>query len=66
MLDPRIRLRYFIGSKLYTERLRLHIPRIGDEVRFDGVVYTILQLIWIEDLNEANFHIALTIEKTKI
>ena len=52
-LDPRIaekiQVDYFVGGKKYAMRQSVHVPAIGDEVRFHNVAYKVVYRIWIYD-----------------
>jgi hypothetical protein len=51
---------YIFNGEPYAGRTSEFIPRKGDEVRFRGVVYSVLRVVWIED--EGTPRIAIDIE----
>lgn len=59
-----IEVSFFLDNRPYASRsYGVAISAVGDEVRFKGVVYQILQRIWIEDGEHR--HVAVTIEPLK-
>jgi hypothetical protein len=44
-----IRIDFFWKGTQYAQRSSIHVPAIGDEVRFNGVVYKIVHRIWFYD-----------------
>jgi hypothetical protein len=49
MVSESVELRFFIDSNPYALRVSPHVPAVGDEVRFKGVVYVITRRVWIYD-----------------
>lgn len=33
----------------YASRTRAHVPRIGDDVRFNGAYFSVIAVLWVED-----------------
>jgi hypothetical protein len=63
-LEPRnIQIDFFLDGKKYAMRHSVHVPSIGDEVRFRGIAYEVVYRIWIYD--EQYPRVALQMTKVK-
>ena len=57
-----IRIDFWINNQVpFAMRSSIHVPAIGDEVRFDGGAYKVVYRIWIYD--EKYPRVALNIKK---
>jgi hypothetical protein len=59
-----IRIDYYLGHNKYAVRFHHHVPRQGDEVRFEGTVYKVKRVVWVED--EPNNEVRVAIDLTEI
>lgn len=48
-MDMPILINYYLKDKGFASRERRHVPRVGDEIRFQQIVYRVLRVVWIED-----------------
>ena len=49
--DPRVRVHFVVegGARLYKENIS-HIPRVGDELRFEGdKFFRVTRIVWVYD-----------------
>jgi hypothetical protein len=58
-----IGIRYYVDGKRFAERHRRRVPQVGDEVRLNGVAYSVTFRIWLED--EAEAAVAIDLERVK-
>ena len=53
LTDEKILIRYFLlknkKQSEFAQRRKRLVPRIGDEIRFNNVCYTVDKIIWVED-----------------
>jgi hypothetical protein len=54
-----ITIKYYLYNRLFAERSRNFIPRVGELIRFKGIIYKIHTVVVIED--EGHPHIAIDI-----
>jgi hypothetical protein len=60
----RTQIYYYVDNEPYAYRTRWAIPRVGDEVRFHGICYKVLLVVWIEDEKcDSENHIAIELGK---
>lgn len=48
-LTDKARLTFFLKNKQFFMRYSLFIPRKGEEVRIQGIIYKIKKLVWCYD-----------------
>jgi hypothetical protein len=56
-MSDKILIRYFTGGAEWANRTREHVPRQGDKIKFDRVLYEIRDVVWIEDEIPERVHI---------
>jgi len=61
-VSDKIWIKYFLNNEVYAARSRRHVPRLGDQVRFNNICYTINMLIWVED--EMDPYVVIDIRQT--
>ncbi len=53
-------IRYFVKGDWFAQRERDIIPRVGELVRFNGEIFIIKCVVWIEDIEPC--HVAIDVE----
>ncbi len=63
----KVRIHYVLKNKIYAQRVVSHVPSKGDEVRFKGITYKIILIVWcMDEENSANERVNIQIEKVKV
>lgn len=56
---------YYVNGGRFAYRRRFVIPRVGDEVRLNGVCYKVGLVVWIEDQKpDYDNHVAIELTAT--
>lgn len=61
MIQNGIQIYYYLNNERYAYRANQRVvPRKGDEIRFNGKIYHVVLVVWIEDQGKDN-HVAISI-----